>query len=158
MTEPAPLTPRTPRACSIARTLELIGEKWTILVIREVLLGVRRFDEIQRQTGAPRDILSNRLRKLVEAGILERRQYQEHPARSEYRLTTRGYELRPVLLTLHDWGERHLSGDTKPYTWRHRCGEVFQPQLTCAACGEPVTRGRDLSLDPAAEEAPSAVG
>jgi len=148
MRQSEPVTPVTPRPCSVARTLELIGEKWTILVLREVLLGVRRFDEIQRQTGAPRDILSNRLRKLVEVGILERRQYQEHPARHEYRLTPKGYELRPVLLTLHDWGERHLSDDGEPYHWRHRCGEVFHPQLTCAACGEPVTRGRDLSIDP----------
>lgn len=142
----------TPRACSVARTLELIGEKWTILVIREVLLGVRRFDEIQRQTGAPRDILSQRLHKLLDAGILERRQYQEHPARYEYRLTAKGYELRPVLLTLHDWGERHLGGDGRGYTWRHRCGEVFRPQLTCGACGEPVTRGRDLSFDPGTQQ------
>ena len=133
-----------PRECSIARTLELIGEKWALLALREVFLGVRRFDTIQRNTGAPRDILSARLRKLVAGGVLERRQYQERPARFEYRLTEAGRELLPVLLTLMRWGDRHLADGEPPLTYRHRCGADLDPVLVCGACGEPVAR-RDLT-------------
>lgn len=137
----------TPRSCSIARTLELIGEKWALLALREVFLGVRRFDAIQRNTGAPRDILSARLRKLVAAGLLERRQYQEHPARFEYRLTEPGRELLPVLLTLMHWGDRYLADGDPPLIYRHRCGADLEPVLVCGACGDPVVR-RDLNAVP----------
>jgi DNA-binding HxlR family transcriptional regulator len=133
-----------PRDCSIARTLELIGEKWALLALREVFLGVRRFDTIHRNTGAPRDILSARLRKLVAGGVLERRQYQERPARFEYRLTEAGRELLPVLLTLMQWGDRHLGDGEPPLTYRHRCGADLDSVLVCGACGEPVAR-RDLT-------------
>src|SRR5215471_18259903 len=93
-----------PRACSIARTLEIVGEKWALLVVREVFLGNRRFDEMVRRTGAPRDTLAARLRTLVGSGILERRQYAEHPARFEYHLTDAGRDLYPVITTLMRWG------------------------------------------------------
>jgi DNA-binding HxlR family transcriptional regulator len=139
--------PVAPRACSIARTLELIGEKWALLALREVFLGVRRFDAIQANTGAPRDILSARLRKLTAGGLLERRQYQERPARFEYRLTQAGRELLPVLLTLMQWGDRHLADGHPPLTYRHRCGADLDPVLVCGACGEPVER-RDLTVSP----------
>lgn len=135
----------TPRVCSVARTLEVIGEKWSLLALREVFFGVRRFDAIQRNTGAPRDILSVRLRKLVAEGLLERRQYQERPARFEYRLTPAGRELQPVLLTLMQWGDRHLAHGAPPTTFRHRCGADLEPVLTCQACGEPV-RSREVSV------------
>ena len=135
----------TPRVCSIARTLELVGERWALLALREVFLGVRRFDAIQRNTSAPRDILSARLHKLLGVGLLERRQYQERPARFEYRLTEAGRDLLPVLLTLMDWGDRHLADGEPPFTYRHRCGADFKPVLVCQACGEPVTR-RDLTV------------
>ena len=135
----------TPRSCSIARTLELVGERWALLALREVFLGVRRFDAIQRNTGAPRDILSARLRKLLSAGLLERRQYQERPARFEYRLTEAGRDLLPVLLTLMDWGDKHLADGEPPLTYRHSCGADFKPVLVCEACGEPVAR-RDLTV------------
>ena len=135
----------TPRACSIARTLELVGERWALLALREVFLGVHRFDAIQRNTGAPRDILSARLRKLLAAGLLERRQYQERPARFEYRLTAAGRDLLPVLLTLMDWGDKHLAEGAPPLTYRHRCGATFEPVLVCRACGDPVSR-RDLTV------------
>jgi len=137
----------SPRVCSIARTLELVGERWALLALREVFLGVRRFDAIQRNTGAPRDILSARLRKLIAAGLLERRQYQERPARFEYRLTEAGRDLLPVLLTLMDWGDRHLADGGAPLTYRHRCGADFKPVLVCQACREPVAR-RDLTVVP----------
>jgi DNA-binding HxlR family transcriptional regulator len=131
-----------PRACSIARTLDIIGEKWALLAIREVFLGNRRFDEMIRATGAPRDTLTARLRTLVGAGILERRQYSEHPARFEYRLTEAGQDLNPVLLSLMHWGDRYLADqDGPPVVYEHSCGHTLVPQLTCTACGEPVRRG-----------------
>src|SRR5436305_11153225 len=102
------------RECSVARTLEIVGEKWALLAVREVFLGNRRFDEMVRRTGAPRDTLAARLRSLVGAGILERRQYSEHPVRHEYRLTEAGRELYPVILTLMRWGDKQLAGDTGP--------------------------------------------
>src|ERR1700733_1007131 len=101
--------PADPRPCSIARTLDLVGEKWALLAVREVFLGNRRFAEIVRRTGAPRDTMAARLRTLVGAGILERRQYSEHPARFEYRLTSAGRDLYPVILTLMRWGDRYLA-------------------------------------------------
>ena len=94
--------------------LDLVGEKWALLAVREVFLGNRRFDEMVRRTGAPRDTLAARLRTLVGAGILQRRQYSEHPARFEYVLTEAGRELYPVILTLMRWGDRHLAGAAGP--------------------------------------------
>lgn len=134
-----------PRDCSVARTLEIVGEKWSVLVLREVFSGVRRFDRIQANTGAPRDVLTRRLRTLVARSVLERRQYSEHPPRYEYWLTPAGKELLPVLLTLQRWGDRHLSDDEPPLTYEHTCGETFEALLVCATCHEPV-RGRDLRV------------
>jgi DNA-binding HxlR family transcriptional regulator len=128
-----------PRECSVARTLEIVGEKWALLAVREVFLGNRRFDEMVRRIGAPRDTLAARLRSLVGAGILERRQYSEHPARYEYRLTTAGQELYPVILTLMRWGDEHLAGDgAVPMVLEHTCGHRLAAQVVCEACGEPV--------------------
>src|SRR5579859_6056886 len=119
-----------PRECSIARTLELVGEKWALLAVREVFLGNGRFDEMVRRTGAPRDTMAARLRALVGSGILRRRQYCEHPARFEYKLTEAGRDLYPVLITLMRWGDRQLAGeacrepvaagDTRPVRTRTR--------------------------------------
>jgi DNA-binding HxlR family transcriptional regulator len=123
----------------VARTLEIVGEKWALLAVREVFLGNRRFDEMARRIGAPRDTLAARLRSLVGAGILERRQYSEHPARYEYRLTTAGQELYPVILTLMRWGDEHLAGDGEaPMVLEHACGHRLVAQVVCEACGEPV--------------------
>ena len=131
-----------PRACSIARALDIVGEKWALLAVREVFLGNRRFDEMIRRTGAPRDTLAARLRTLVANGILERRQYSEHPARYEYRLTEAGRDLYPVIVTLMRWGDKHLAGpDGPPLVLEHHCGHQFVAQLTCEACGEPATPG-----------------
>src|ERR1700684_1168868 len=99
-----------PRVCSIARTLDIVGEKWALLAIREVFLGNRRFDEMVHRTGAPRDTLAARLRTLTGAGILERRPYSEHPARYEYHLTAGGRDLYPVILTLMRWGDSNVAG------------------------------------------------
>jgi len=132
-----------PRVCSIARTLDIVGEKWALLAIREVFLGDRRFDEMVRRTGAPRDTLAARLRTLVAAGILEKRQYSEHPARSEYYLTQAGRDLYPVIATLMRWGDKYLAGDDgPPLVLEHSCGHRLVAHLTCQACGEPLESGQ----------------
>ena len=128
-----------PRECSVARTLEIVGDKWALLAVREVFLGNRRFDEMTRRTGAPRDTLAARLRSLVSAGILERRQYSAHPARYEYRLTEAGQDLYPVILTLMRWGDKHLARDDgPPLVLEHACGHQLVAAVVCEACGEPV--------------------
>jgi DNA-binding HxlR family transcriptional regulator len=138
-----------PRACSIARTLEIVGEKWALLAVREVFLGDRRFDEMVRRTGAPRDTLAARLRTLVGGGILERRQYSEHPARYEYWLTEAGRDLYPVIAALMRWGDKHLAGDDgPPLVLAHRCGHRLVAQLVCEACGEPLDPRDTTRLDP----------
>jgi DNA-binding HxlR family transcriptional regulator len=135
-------SPTQPRVCSVARTLDVVGEKWALLAVREVFLGNRRFDEMIRQTGAPRDTLAARLRTLVGAGILERRRYSEHPARFEYYLTEVGKDLYPVILALRQWGDRHLAGaDGPPVVFTHDCGHPLSARLVCESCGEPVVFG-----------------
>ena len=129
------------RSCSIANALEVIGERWTLLALREVMLGNRRFDQIVQQTGASRDILATRLRKLVEAGLLERRQYELHPPRYEYHPTDAGQQLHTVLLTLMEWGDRNVTEGPPPTVWQHNCGEELHPQVVCAHCRQPVELG-----------------
>ena len=122
----------------MARSLEVVGEKWALLAVREVFLGNRRFDEMVRRIGAPRDTLAARLRTLVEAGIFERRQYSDHPARFEYFLTDAGKDLYPVIVTLREWGDRHLSEqDGPPAVFKHTCGHPLMTRLVCESCGEP---------------------
>src|ERR1700677_4377045 len=125
-------TSTQPRACSVARSLEIVGEKWALLAVREVFLGNRRFDEMVRQTGAPRDTLAARLRTLVAAGILERRQYSDHPARFEYYLTDAGRDLYPVIVTLLRWGDQYLAGDDgPPQVILHHCRHELIAQVIC---------------------------
>jgi DNA-binding HxlR family transcriptional regulator len=125
--------------CSVARTLEVVGEKWALLAVREAFFGNGRFDEIVRLTGAPRDTMAARLRGLVAAGILDRVQYCEHPARYEYVLTAAGRDLYPVILSLKHWGDVHLWGDDgPPQSPNHVCGERLVPRVVCEACGEVV--------------------
>jgi len=95
--------------CSIARTLEIVGERWTLLIIRDVFLGLRRFDQLQESLGVARNVLTDRLNRLVEEGILERVQYSQRPLRFEYRLTEKGRELNVALTALRQWGDAHLS-------------------------------------------------
>jgi DNA-binding HxlR family transcriptional regulator len=134
--------PVQPRPCSVAAALAVIGEKWSLLVIRELAFGIHRFDEIARNTGAPRDILANRLRRLEAAGVLEKRLYQERPPRYGYHLTRAGHELRPVLLSLAQWGDR-WAVDAPLTAFVHTCGADLELVHTCRACGGEVT-GRDL--------------
>ncbi len=131
--------PADPRVCSIARTLEVVGEKWALLAVREVFLGNRRFDEMVRRTGAPRDTMAARLKTLVERGILERRRYSDHPARYEYRLTPAGLDLYPVIISLLRWGDEHLAGpEGPPLTLQHHGDHRLVPHLACEVCGEMV--------------------
>ena len=136
--------PAEPRICSMARTLDVVGEKWALLAVREVFLGNRRFDAIVRKTGAPRETMTARLRTLVEAGVLERRQYSDHPPRFEYHLTAAGRDLHPVILTLLRWGDEHLAGTEGPpvilehHTPEQHASHRLVPEVTCRECGEPV--------------------
>lgn len=107
--------PAEPRICSVARTLEIVGEKWALLAVREVFLGNRRFDEMVRKTGARRDTMTARLKILVAAGVLERRGISEHPPRFEYRLTQSGLDLYPVIVSLMAWATA-----TSPTARSHR--------------------------------------
>ncbi len=125
--------------CSIAKALSVVGDRWTLLVLREAFLGQRRFEDLQERTGAPRPVLAERLKSLVEHGVLERRRYSERPDRYEYRLTQKGLDLYPVLVSLGGWGDRWMTDGPVPVELRHRgCGEVVQPELRCPSCGEPV--------------------
>ena len=133
----------TARPCSAAAALGVIGEKWSLLAIRELAFGVHRFDAIARNTGAPRDILTSRLRRLETAGVVERRQYQERPPRYEYHLTRSGHELRPILLSLMQWGDRWVV-DAPTLAFDHSCGHELELVHTCRACGGEVT-GFDLT-------------
>lgn len=129
--------------CSVGRALELIGDRHTFLVLREAFLGERRFDRIQRNTGVARNILSDRLGKLVAHGILSRRLYHERPRRYEYRLTEKGLDLYPVLVSLMEWGRRHGGGGGTILLQHRGCGAVMTPHLACPECSEPVT-ARDV--------------
>jgi DNA-binding HxlR family transcriptional regulator len=130
------------RTCSVARTLEVVGEKWALLAIREVFLGARKFEEMVANTGAPRDTLAARLKTLVAHGILERRRYSERPPRDEYVLTDAGRDLYPVIISLMQWGDRHRPLDGgPPMLLEHSCGHRMHARLTCESCGGLVEYG-----------------
>ncbi len=131
--------------CAVAAALSVVGDPWTLLILRDAFFGVKRFDEWQARLGVARNVLAARLKSLVDAGVLETRLYSVHPPRKDYVLTQKGRDLRPVLLTLKAWGDRHVYGDaTTPLDWEHACGATLTPKLVCAACGEEL-RGRDLT-------------
>jgi DNA-binding HxlR family transcriptional regulator len=123
--------------CSIAQSLEIVGEWWTLLVLRNVMLGQRRFDEIQASLGIARNILSDRLGTLVDHRLLERVKYQDAPERFEYWLTERGRDLFPVVVALMNWGDQHAAPNGAPMLVRHECGAT-ESVLVCASCGEPI--------------------
>lgn len=136
------------QVCSIARTLEVIGERWTILIIRDAFNGIRRFEDFQRSLGIARNVLSARLQRLVNEGILEKRLYEERPRRYEYRLTEKGKDLFPVLMALVRFGDRHRAPDGPPYRYFHRgCGGEATTRVCCDRCGADVGP-RDLSKEP----------
>ena len=125
--------------CSVARALEPLGERWTMLIVRDAFLGVRRFDGFARKLGLAPNILSKRLATLVDVGVLARQAYQERPLRYEYTLTERGLELFPVIVALMAWGDRHFAPDGPPVRLRHRdCGGDLDAGTRCATCHESV--------------------
>lgn len=125
--------------CSVARTLDIVGEWWTLLIVRNLLMGQTRFEAIQGDLGIARNILSDRLSTLVEHGIVERRRYQEHPERYEYHLTEKGRDLWPVVNALMAWGDRWASPDGPPIVLQHSCGERTKAGAVCEHCGAPLT-------------------
>ncbi|MFI5959930.1 winged helix-turn-helix transcriptional regulator [Cryptosporangium sp. NPDC051539] len=127
-------------ACSIARTLDVIGEPWSPLILRDVYVGITRFDQIQSDLGISRKVLTQRLGWLVEQGVLERRPYSDRPVRYEYTLTTKGQELCDLLLVIVKWGDRWTAGEAgPPVVYRHHaCGEIAHVEPVCSHCGEPM--------------------
>ncbi len=146
--------------CSIARTWNVIGEPWSPLILRDIYVGVRRFDDLQASLGISRKVLAERLAWLVDQQVLDRHPYTNRPTRHEYVLTPRGAELCDALLVLAGWGDRWLAGeDGPPALFRHRsCGEASNVTLHCSQCDQPMTAADVDVLDgpgaPAREETP----
>lgn len=142
--------PRPPdQPCSVARAAALLADPWVIVLLRDALRGVRRFDDFQALSGAAKTVVADRLKRLVAAGLLARRRYAERPPRDEYVLTPAGREAFPVVMALMAWGDRHLAGaGGVPFRLRHRdCGEVTSPGGACTACGEALAP-EALRLEP----------
>ena len=134
--------------CSIARTLDVIGEPWSPLILRDVYAGITRFDQIQADLGISRKVLTERLKWLVDSEVLERRRYQDRPPRDEYLLTDKGTELVDLLMVMVAWGDRWAddAGAGAPVLYRHRaCGEISHVELRCAHCGTTM-RADDVDL------------
>ena len=132
---------RTKRICSVADALAIVGDRYSLLIVRDIGYGYVRFEDLAGFTGAPRDVLTTRLRRLEEVGVLERRIYSEHPPRYEYHLTEAGGQIRPIVLALKEWGDQQLNPGAAPVIFEHTCGAEFHPRTVCAACGEPVGTG-----------------
>jgi DNA-binding HxlR family transcriptional regulator len=125
--------------CPVAAALQVVGDPWTLLILRDAFFGVRRFDEWQSRLGVARNVLAARLKGLVEQGILETRLYSEHPPRKDYVLTKKGRDLAPVIVALKTWGDAHVYGEGRqPLDLIHDCGAPLKAKLVCEACGEPV--------------------
>jgi DNA-binding HxlR family transcriptional regulator len=138
--------------CSIARPLSVLGERWTMLILRDLFLGRRRFDEFQISLGVATNVLSARLTTLNEDGIVERRRYSEHPERFEYLLTEKGRDLQPILLALLAWGERYTAEKGAPLEIVHE-DHAFHMVPTCSVCGEPIdTHNVHIRPGPGANE------
>jgi DNA-binding HxlR family transcriptional regulator len=127
-------------ACSVARSLDVLGDTWSVLVLRELFLGAHRFDQIQQHLGIARNVLAARLKRLVEHALVEKRQYQAHPPRFEYHLTRKGLDLQPVLIGLMQWGDRYVADAAGgPVVLEHRaCGHPVRVVTLCETCGEAV--------------------
>jgi DNA-binding HxlR family transcriptional regulator len=132
------------QVCSVAGSLELVGERWTLLIVRDAFMGVRRFEDFQRRTGAARNVLSDRLNRLVEEGVFRRVAYQEHPVRYEYRLTEKGIDLWPVIVSLLQWGDRYIYPGRAPVLLVHKnCGGAVSDHRMCETCGAELS-ARDV--------------
>ena len=133
--------------CSVARSVAVIGDRWTLMLLRDCFLGVRRFEDFERRLGISRSLVADRLKRLVGAGVLRREPYQDRPVRHEYRLTEKGLDLHPMIMAIVHWGDVHYAGeDGPPLIHRHRaCGCDFFPVMTCSECHEAVT-ARDVEV------------
>jgi len=122
--------------CSIARTLSVIGDRWTLMILRECFLRVRRFEDFQARLGIGRPTLKDRLQTLVDAFVLTKVTYQERPLRQEYRLTQKGMDLYPILMAINHWGDVHMAGKKGPpvFHTHNRCGHDFSPMMVCSEC------------------------
>src|SRR3954468_6170709 len=146
------------QVCSVARTLELVGERWTPLIIRDAFLGVRRFGDFAERLGVARNVLQDRLERLVEAGILEKVPYHERPLRHEYRLTTMGLDLWPSIVALLQFGDKHLAAEAGPpmLLLHHGCGGELDDRRMCRTCGAAVDLGSvDAVPGPGGARAPA---
>ena len=145
--------------CSIARSLEILGEWWTLLIMRDAFFGLRRFEDFIEDLGISRGVLTDRLRTLVDHGVLEKRLYQSAPDRYEYRLTDKGRELFPVIVALMQWGDRWLSTPAvggPPLIMRHtNCGHDITGPLRCSSCDEAV-HASEISIEAGPGAAPDA--
>lgn len=143
--------------CSIAGSLELIGERWTLLIIREAFLGTRRFDDFQRNLGVARNVLQTRLERLVDEGVLRRERYQERPERFEYRLSRKGVDLWPVIVALLKWGDTYAAPNGPPVVIRHvGCGGEIDDRRICAKCGK-LLEAHEAHAEPGPGAVPEAV-
>jgi DNA-binding HxlR family transcriptional regulator len=126
--------------CSMARTIAVIGDRWTLLILRECFLRVRRFEEFQDKLGITRHLLAARLKKLVNFGVLRRAPYQESPKRHEYILTQKGLDLYPIIMAIVHWGDIHMVDERgRPLLHQHKtCGKFFDPVMVCSECAEPL--------------------
>src|SRR5258708_33693338 len=125
--------------CWVAQCLEVVGEWWSMLIVRDAMLGVTRFDQFQERLGISRNILKQRLENLTDHGVLEKVPYSDHPPRHEYRLTAKGQDLGPVVTTMRQWGDKYAAPEGPPIQLVHEgCGTVFHAEMTCSNCGEPV--------------------
>jgi len=143
--------------CSLARSLELVGDWWSPLILRDLGIGPRRFDELADDLGISRNLLTARLAGLIDAGVVARTLYQEHPRRYRYQLTAAGSELVPVMMALTAWGDRWATPEGgPPVRYRHRdCGQIFTPTVCCSSCGQPVADDDvDLLPGPGGRTAP----
>lgn len=139
--------------CSVARSLSVVGDRWSMLILRSAFMSIRRFDDFQNILQIPRHILSTRLKKLVELGVLNKVAYQQAPLRYEYRLSEKGIDLYPIILGLMAWGDKWMDGGLgAPLQLVHqRCGKVFTPVMVCSECHEPLDpRAVKPVLNPAA--------
>jgi DNA-binding HxlR family transcriptional regulator len=135
--------------CSMARTVSVIGDRWTLLILRECFLRIRRFEGFQSALGITRHLLAERLKKLVRYGVLRRIPYQESPKRYEYILTQKGLDLYPIMMAIVHWGDTHMADERgRPLVHVHRkCGRPFDPVMVCSECGEPLL-AREVDVHP----------
>ena len=134
----SPTSRPTPRTCSVNDALAVLGDRYTLSIVRELFYGNHRFGSLVEQLGAPRSVLSARLSRLERTGVIARQRYSEHPPRDEYVLTDAGRELAPLLLALKQWGDRHCRDGEQTAVFTHACGAELHTATVCAACGEPV--------------------